>query len=191
MSSLLLSRRLKIALAALLPLYLSGCSNNSIPTPTPTPSNPFANVVFIGDSLTAGFQNGSLLDTQQPNGYANLVAVQAKAAITLPLIAPPGAPAVLKLLSTSFPPVVMAESGTTTGRDNPAQQPTDLAVPGHMLHDVINYAPPVLATWFSVFRSATPSRSLPKPSRSSPLPSLYGPATTMRCRPTRAERPPR
>jgi phospholipase/lecithinase/hemolysin len=146
MSSLLLSRRLKIALAALLPLYLSGCSNNSIPTPTPTPSNPFANVVFIGDSLTAGFQNGSLLDTQQPNGYANLVAVQAKAAITLPLIAPPGAPAVLKLLSTSFPPVVMAESGTTTGRDNPTQQPTDLAVPGHMLHDVINYAPPVLAT---------------------------------------------
>ncbi|MBW4044534.1 MAG: hypothetical protein HIU87_06015 [Acidobacteria bacterium] len=101
----------------------------------------FTTTVFIGDSLTAGFQNGSLLDTQQPNGWANLVATQAKAAITLPLIAPPGAPAVLQLVSLGPPPVINSASGVTTGRDNPSAQPTDLAVPGHKLNDLINAAP--------------------------------------------------
>ena len=38
----------------------------------------FATTVVIGDSLSAGFQNGSLLDTQQPNGWASLVATQGK-----------------------------------------------------------------------------------------------------------------
>jgi lysophospholipase L1-like esterase len=101
----------------------------------------FSKTVFVGDSLTAGFQNGSLLDTQQPNGWAPLVATQAKFKITLPLIAPPGAPAVLKLVSLGPPPVVQQVSGTTTGRDNPTEQPTDLAVPGHTLHDLIYYGP--------------------------------------------------
>jgi lysophospholipase L1-like esterase len=106
----------------------------------------FSNTVFIGDSLTAGFQNGSLLDKQQPNGWANLVATQAKFAITLPLIAPPGAPAVLELVSVGPPPVVQQSSGTTTGRDNANQQPTDLAVPGHKLNDLINAAPTAAPT---------------------------------------------
>lgn len=106
----------------------------------------FTNVVFIGDSLTAGFQNGSLLDTQQPNGWAAVLGAQAKFAITLPLIAPPGAPAVLQLVSAGPPPVVKSSSGTTSGRDNPSTQPTDLAVPGHKLKDLINAAPTALPT---------------------------------------------
>jgi lysophospholipase L1-like esterase len=101
----------------------------------------FSTTVFVGDSLTAGFQNGSLLDTQQPNGWAPLVAKQANFKITLPLIAPPGAPAVLKLVSVGPPPVVQQASGTTSGRDNPTEQPTDLAVPGHTVHDLLNYGP--------------------------------------------------
>ncbi|MBW4038525.1 MAG: hypothetical protein HIU91_06540 [Acidobacteria bacterium] len=132
---------------ALLPIFFLGCaagnSNHGVPATT---ADPLSNVVFIGDSLTAGYQNGSLLDTQQPNGYANLVAVQAKAAITLPLIAPPGVPAVLQLVSTSFPPVVTSSRGVSPGRDNPTAQPTNLAVPGHLLHDVINDAPTALPT---------------------------------------------
>ena len=77
------------------------------------------------------------------NGYANLLATQAKFSITLPLIAPPGAPAVLELTSTAFPPGIQAMSGVTTGRDNPSAQATDLAVPGHLLHDLLNFAPAV------------------------------------------------
>ncbi len=120
----------------------TGSNNSGGGGPTGPPS--FANTVVIGDSLSAGFQNGSLLDSQQPNGWASLVATQGNFTLTLPLIAPPGAPAVLQLISVGPPPVITQASGTTTGRDNPDQQPTDLAVPGHKLTDLINYAPPVV-----------------------------------------------
>ncbi len=127
--------------------FISGCggsssSSGSSGTPAaPSATNPFATTVFIGDSLTAGYQNGSLLDTQQPNGYGSLIATQANFSLTLPLIAPPGAPAVLQLTSTGFPPGIQQESGVTMGRDNASIQPTDLAVPGHKLHDLLNAAP--------------------------------------------------
>ncbi|HEY0784993.1 MAG TPA: SGNH/GDSL hydrolase family protein [Acidobacteriaceae bacterium] len=116
---------------------LSGCGN--VP-PTFYGSGPYTRVVFLGDSLTAGFQNGSLLDTQQVHGYDALVAQQAGFSDVLPLIAAPGAPAVLKLVSVSPIPVVEQTPGTTTGRDNPALQVTNLAVPGHTLHDLIYHA---------------------------------------------------
>jgi lysophospholipase L1-like esterase len=115
-------------------------------TGTGTPAAQYSAVVFVGDSLTAGFQNGSLLDSQQPNGYAPLVAKQANFSITLPLMAPPGVPAVLQLVSVGPPPVVTQASGTSTGRDNGAAQPTDLAVPGHKVHDILYYTPPAVPT---------------------------------------------
>src|SRR3984957_7980335 len=101
----------------------------------------FSNTIFLGDSLTAGYQSGSLLDTAQVHGWANLVATQAAFNITLPLIAPPGAPSVMQLVSVGPPPVITTAPGTTTGRDNPATQPTDLAVPGALLNDVANTVP--------------------------------------------------
>ncbi len=123
------------------------CGSGSSKTTPPTTTAPdFSNLVFIGDSLTAGFQNGSLLDTQQPNGYAALLAAQLKTSIKLPLIAAPGAPAVLELVSVGPPPVVRQASGTTTGRDDTSVQPTDLAVPGHKLTDLINAAPTLVPT---------------------------------------------
>ncbi len=141
---LLFSAASSVGIATLL-----ACGGHSTPpvTPPPSTSTPnFATTVFIGDSLTAGFQNGSLLDTQQPHGYAALLAAQAKFTIVQPLIAPPGAPAVLELVSVGPPPVIQSTSGTSTGRDNPSVQPTDLAVPGHKLHDLINAAPTAAPT---------------------------------------------
>ena len=41
-----------------------------------------SNLVVIGDSLAAGFQNGSLLDVQQTNGFASLIAAQAQVSVT-------------------------------------------------------------------------------------------------------------
>src|ERR1700722_1340379 len=101
----------------------------------------FSNTIFLGDSLTAGYQSGSLLDTAQVHGWANLVATQAAFNISLPLIAPPGAPSVLELVSVGPPPVIVTTPGTTTGRDNPATQATDLAVPGAFVNDVVNTVP--------------------------------------------------
>lgn len=123
----------------------SGCGDKlSNPVLSGSPSENagnFSNVVFLGDSLTAGFQNGSLLDSQQPNGYASLIAKQAGFSIELPLIAPPGAPPVLQLESLGPPPVVVPTPGTTPGRDNLKLQASDVAVPGHTLYDLINTQP--------------------------------------------------
>ena len=122
-----------------------GSTNNPGAGNSPTTPN-FSRMVVVGDSLSAGFQNGSLLDTQQPNGWASLVAAQAKVPLALPLIAPPGLPAVLQLVSIGPPAVVQQEPGVSSGRDNSNMQPFDLAVPGHKLNDLINAAPTALPT---------------------------------------------
>jgi len=139
--SMLSNRRLLLAsaarafsFAAVIGCGSSNSSNNGV--------NPaFEKVVVIGDSLSAGFQNGSLLDTQQPNGWATLVSSKAFFKLPLPLIGAPGAPAVLELVSPGPPPVLQQASGTSPGRDNPSEQAYDLAVPGHTLNDIINRVP--------------------------------------------------
>lgn len=144
-----------LACAAL--LISSGCSSKgtSVPPGTTTINSGAANAgnfsttVFLGDSLTAGYQNGSLLDTQQPHGWAPLFATQAAFTITQPLIAPPGAPAVLQLVSFGPPPVVQQTPTSSTylpKRDNPSVQATDLAVPGALVNDVENTVPMVIPT---------------------------------------------
>jgi lysophospholipase L1-like esterase len=137
-------------------LGLSGCSSGSSNPLAPIQAaqaknaGNFSNTVFLGDSLTAGFQSSSLLDTQQVHGWAPLVAKQAAFNIVQPLIAYPGAPNVLQLVSVGPPPVITSVCppsgipsvcGTTTGRDNFATQVTDLAVPGALLNDVLNTVP--------------------------------------------------
>lgn len=143
--------RRSILAASLCVAALTGCGwlegSGHSPGAGTAPAVPsFATTVVVGDSLSAGFQNGSLLDTQQPNGWASLVAKQAGAPLPLALIAPPGAPAVLQLISLGPPPVIQQASGITTGRDNPAVQPYDLAVPGHKLNDLISAAPTAVPT---------------------------------------------
>jgi lysophospholipase L1-like esterase len=109
-------------------------------------SSPPPEMVVIGDSLSAGYQNGSLLDTQQPHGWASLVAQQSGDGLPLPLIAPPGVPAVLRLVSVGPPPVIEQAPGLSIGRTNADDQPYDLAVPGHTLGDVISDTPTLLPT---------------------------------------------
>ena len=134
-------------LAASVGLSLAGCSSGSSNPLAPIQAaqaknaGNFSNTIFLGDSLTAGFQSGSLLDTLQVHGWAPLVAKQASFSILQPLIAYPGAPNVLQLVSLGPPPVITSVAGTTTGRDNFATQVTDLAVPGAMVNDVLNTVP--------------------------------------------------
>ena len=98
-------------------------------------------LVVVGDSLSAGFQNLSLLDSQQVHGYANVIAQQAGVNLNLPLIAPPGIPNVLVLVSVGPPPMLSTAPGTSVGRENPLLQTFDLAVPGANLHDVLATLP--------------------------------------------------
>lgn len=128
-------------------LALAGCSSGSsnplaaIQAAQAKNAGNFSTTVFLGDSLTAGYQSGSLLDTQQVHGWAPVVATQAQFSIVQPLIAYPGAPNVMELVSVGPPPVITTAPGTTTGRDNYAVQPTDVAVPGAYVNDVANTVP--------------------------------------------------
>ncbi len=129
-------------------LWLTGCSGGGSSNPLAAIQaaqaknvGNFSNTVFLGDSLTAGYQSGSLLDTQQVHGWAPVVAAQAGFNIIQPLIAFPGAPNVMELVSVGPPPVFTTAPGTTTGRDNFATQVTDLAVPGAFVNDVMNTLP--------------------------------------------------
>jgi lysophospholipase L1-like esterase len=139
----LLRRRVVRSVVGVALLVLAGCGGRSsvdLQGIGQKNAGNFSETVFVGDSLTAGFQSGSLLDTSQTNGWAALVAKQANFAITLPLIAFPGAPNVLQLKSLN-PLVIAPAPGQTTGRENFAAQPTDLAVPGHTLNDALNTVP--------------------------------------------------
>src|SRR5436309_723666 len=62
-------------------------------------------LVVVGDSLSAGVENLSLLDTQQVHGYASVIADQANVPLILPLIQFPGAPNKLALTSLNPPQI--------------------------------------------------------------------------------------
>jgi len=147
-------RRASLALTVSLALAtLVSCSGGGSSNSTPTQSTTaeaanagnFSTTVFLGDSLTAGYQSSSLLDVAEVHGWAPLIATQASFPIVQALIAYPGAPATLLLQSIS-PLVITTAPGTTTGRDNFATQVTDLAVPGAYLNDIANTVPAILPT---------------------------------------------
>jgi phospholipase/lecithinase/hemolysin len=99
-------------------------------------------LIVVGDSLSAGFQSGSLLDSQQVHGYANLIAQQGQAKLPLPLISFPGVPNVLELISPGPPPIIASAPGSPGIRENPQVQVLDLAVPGANVHDALFTRPP-------------------------------------------------
>ena len=138
-----------LAFSSVAALALSACSNSPSSNPqairtTAQKANAgnFSSVYFLGDSLTAGYQSGSLIDTSQPHGWVPLLAAQAEFSVALPLIAPPGAPNQITLVSLS-PLTLGTLPGTTTGRDDFSVQPTNVAVPGMYLNDILN-TPPLL-----------------------------------------------
>ena len=98
-------------------------------------------LVVIGDSLSAGYQNGSLHEAHQPHGYAALVAAQAGTDLALPLIAAPGIPNIFSLVDPGPPPIIVPEPGVSTGRLDPFTQTMNLAVPGHNVGDALTKRP--------------------------------------------------
>jgi lysophospholipase L1-like esterase len=101
-------------------------------------------LVVVGDSLSAGFQNFSLFDSNtapvpfaggQRHGYAALVAGQAAASLTLPLISYPGLPPALALDASHQ---IIRETGFGA-RENPGNQTFNLSVPGFTVANAIAY----------------------------------------------------
>lgn len=98
-----------------------------------------ARFVVVGDSLSAGFQNGSLHQDQQPNGFASLIARQACTELVLPLIGAPGIPNRL-IITDDDPLVIEPEDGMSPGRVD-FDQVANLAVPGHTVEDSLTTRP--------------------------------------------------
>ncbi len=75
----------------------------------------FTNYVAVGDSLTAGYMSGSLVETRQAHSYPALIARQAGVSgFQQPLVSEPGIPAELVLVSLS-PIIVIAPKSTSQG----------------------------------------------------------------------------
>jgi hypothetical protein len=116
----------------------AGQGNNS--------SADLSRLVVVGDSLSAGVQNFSLLDTQQPHGYASVIAQQAGIPLFLPLVPYPGAPNVLELKSFGPPPVIKPAPGSlppppVPPRDNPLILPTNVSIPGITVAQALTLRP--------------------------------------------------
>jgi lysophospholipase L1-like esterase len=106
-----------------------------------TGSADFQVYVAFGDSLTAGFSNGSILDKFQVNSYPALIYRQANggsdAGFEQPLVGPPGLPGVLRLTGL-FPTVISATPGAGVPLNLALPRPyNNLAVPGATLHDLL------------------------------------------------------
>ena len=104
-----------------------------------TGSADFSRYVAVGDSLTAGFSSGSLVDTHQLVGYPSLIAQQASGAtLELPTVSEPGIPPEITLVSLS-PLVFAPKNGYGSPTNLTLPRPYDnLAVPGANVNDCLN-----------------------------------------------------
>ncbi len=101
----------------------------------------FNRYVAVGDSLTAGFISGGLVDEVQRVSYPALISRQARgpnARFELPLVSKPGIPPVLQVANLA-PLTIAPASGFGAPTNLQLPRPYDnLAVPGAEVHDVIN-----------------------------------------------------
>ncbi|UCF38262.1 MAG: hypothetical protein JSU96_05265 [Acidobacteriota bacterium] len=101
----------------------------------------FKNMIAVGDSVTAGFQNLSLNHKGQQASYPALVARQVGTYHFLPLITEPGIPNELILVEPTFPPVVEPAPGPSGTRVFPTIIPQNIAVPGHSVMEALTTKP--------------------------------------------------
>lgn len=98
-----------------------------------------SNYVALGDSITAGFVSGSLMNWYQERSYPALLARQAGAAgFEMPLVSEPGIPPILELVSLQGP--VIAPVSLIPGEPTNPAYPfpyNNLGVPGATLFDMI------------------------------------------------------
>ena len=122
-----------LALALILPVAVSAQPD--------TGNADFTRYVAIGDSLTAAFMSGGLVQSAQVNSYPVLIYRQATDKSTgfdQPLISEQGIPVLLELKSLS--PLTIGPKGTQLGTlTNPliTRPYSNLGIPGAKVHDVV------------------------------------------------------
>jgi len=98
----------------------------------------FTNILTLGDSITAGFESGSLFEQAQQNSYGNIFAQQvASPVFAQPLITDPGIPGQLYLKSL-IPLSIDAKAGA--GQPKIITYPkvyNNLGIPGARIKDIV------------------------------------------------------
>jgi lysophospholipase L1-like esterase len=141
------TNRFSAAVLGLL-LAVAACENDTVNRPfNATPIDPlFDRYVAMGNSITAGFQSGGILDSTQRQSYAVLLAQAMHSPSFLPILNRPGCPppytnvfTQTRLTPTGFPP----STGTscylrTNNATSAAPYISNTAVPGAEVIDIYN-----------------------------------------------------
>jgi len=106
-----------------------------------TGSASFTRYVALGDSLTAGFESGSINRRYQDNSYPSLIFRQASgrtSGFEQPLVSEPGLPGILRLNSLLPAPSITPTPGQGAPINLNLARPYDnMAIPGALLHDLL------------------------------------------------------
>ncbi len=132
-----------ILVISLIVFAFSGCEDKTDLTPpaAPNPVNGGANLtryVAIGNSLTAGYQSGSLYEGGQIYSYGNQIAGQVGTNFVQPIVSEPGTPGRIEVVSLEpFSVKTMNGNGQPTNSTYAAPY-NNLGVPGSILFDMLD-----------------------------------------------------
>ena len=119
-------------------LFFVACEDRSdltAPSAPDTGSADFTRFVSIGNSLTAGYQSGSLFESSQVYSFGKIIADQVGTSYEQPIISEPGIPGKLELHDLT--PTIIANPGLGSPTNLQLQAPyNNLGVPGAILWDL-------------------------------------------------------
>jgi hypothetical protein len=138
------SRRIQLCACALLLVAFSACSEEDNPVKDFSLGSINASVyVAVGGNYTAGMQSGALFEQGQVHSYPKLIATQIKApSFVQPLMPYPGT-GELRLLSSLFPPAIVAKNPSMNPPSNVAHASAfhNLGIPGAIIFDALDPSP--------------------------------------------------
>ncbi|MBU0474953.1 MAG: hypothetical protein KKF62_12435 [Bacteroidetes bacterium] len=121
-------------------LFFVACEDRSdltAPTAPNTGDADFTRFVSIGNSLTAGYQSGSLYESSQVYSFGKIIADQVGTTYEQPLISEPGIPGKLELHDLTPTIIANSELGSLLNSTYAAPY-NNLGVPGAILYDLID-----------------------------------------------------
>ena len=126
-----------LALSTLLFVACEDRSDLTAPSLPNTGDAEFSRFVTIGNSLTAGYQSGSLYESSQVYSLGKIIADQVGANFEQPIISEPGIPGKLELHDLKPTILPNSQMGEPTNL-NYAAPYNNLGVPGAILYDLID-----------------------------------------------------
>lgn len=131
-------------LSIVLILFFAGCEDRTELTAPSTTVNTgsadFSSFVSIGNSITAGYQSGSLYNSAQMYSFGNLIAKQVGVTYAYPNYSDPGTPGRIEIVNiTASGLVTRTNTASGTPTNTTYSKPyNNLGVPGALLYDVVN-----------------------------------------------------